>query len=959
MSSIWLTGVALPASGQVPTPIVSEDENNLLSPQAISSEPFGIVTFELPIPVGIQTTPRVIIAEADGRVFYPTLSVRSKEVVEQQPLPPLAVGRPGGLIDRLRNVIRGEPKTRQIPVALTVRALFTGQTPLRIQISGDIGQQVFISPVTGDEPALDQQFQSAIQQWWIDFSNEAGQVVERGDVPTLVHQYLHSMLSRRLDLPYLALNSEPTAPSSQPLQTLALLAAIEPLREQILATALQDTSGEMVGDRPLPMEPNWAPTPSIAQPLPTETESIAAHVPPECFYLRFGSFSNYVWFQEISQRFGGDLAQAVLLRGFNHEAAERIERMLGTKLTAVAKMFGDKIITDMALVGTDLYMKEGASVGVLFEAANVAILKQSMETDRSALLKKYPGAQLQQLNIEGESATLLSTPDNRLRSFLVIHDKFVFVTTSEHLAQRFIQVASGDRSLADLPHFQATRGWMPQSNGYTVFGYFSPEFFYHLVSPKYQIELQRRLKAIAHLEIAEVAALAARAEGHKVDDLKSLASFGFLPEGFDKRPDGARVLNLDGEWIDSLRGARGSFLPIEDVEIDGVTSVEAQQYGRIAAFYQQQWKNMDPMVVGVRRYRSPAGPTREQVAVEGYIAPFVEEKYGWIGRQLAPPTPLEIRLPADDAASLQLHIRDDALIIGSGTTDYHLFAGVKDMMPPEPEEIQGLIKTLQALRATPGYIGAWPKPGLIERLPLGLGLARPDYAGYTRLIGGLWRWQNAGFSLLSFDRSIIENAIPQIAPVESSDPAQARLRVADLTNSTLSNWINIQWYRRGLRASRGNALLLDSFHQYLKVPSAECLAIAEGILDVKLQCPVGGEYELVRAPFGEDWWISSAWQLGSVGPTGKPMPPLEYCAPWLEWFRGGKFHLTQLPGSLSVVGTLELELPPFSTPKSSETGETQSLLPELNFDLFQLPSMIFGGQNSKTPVDTEPKRRSF
>lgn len=84
----------------------------------------------------------------------------------------------------------------------------------------------------------------------------------------------------------------------------------------------------------------------------------------------------------------------------------------------------------------------------------------------------------------------------------------------------------------------------------------SPQSFYHLVSPKYQIELQRRLKAIAHLEIAEVAALAARAEGHKVDDLKSLASFGFLPEGFDKRPDGARVLNLDGEWIDSLRSSR-------------------------------------------------------------------------------------------------------------------------------------------------------------------------------------------------------------------------------------------------------------------------------------------------------------------------------------------------------------------------------------------------------------------
>ncbi len=97
--------------------------------------------------------------------------------------------------------------------------------------------------------------------------------------------------------------------------------------------------------------------------------------------------------------------------------------------------------------------------------------------------------------------------------------------------------------------------------------------------------------------------------------------------------------------------------------------------------------------------------------------------------------------------------------IGRPTEDYHLFAGVKDMVPPAPEETKGLISILRALQAVPGYIGAWPMPGLLDQLPLGLGGGPPDITGYSRLIGGLWRWQGAGFSLLSFDRSIIENTI--------------------------------------------------------------------------------------------------------------------------------------------------------------------------------------------------------
>ena len=699
-------------------------------------------------------------------------------------------------------------------------------------------------------------------QWWAGYIASAKEAIQGEDSPGLIHRYLVSMLADRMQLPPVDL--EPEDPDqtelSQPLQTLALLGAIEPLREAILNREI-NYPGDLSGaDQPLPAQPVWAPRQLPPPEGEVTIEPLATRVPPECFYLRFGSFANYVWFQELGERYGGDISQAVMLRGFNAETSARMERMLASKLTSVAKMFGDKLIADMAIVGTDLYMKEGASLGVLFRANNATLLRASMTSDRQTVVKQTPGARLQDLEIAGHPVSLLSTPDNRVRAFLVSDGDFVFLTTSRTLARRFIEMGAGDTSLAATPAFRWGRSWMPEANDYSVFGYFSPEFFHHLVSPQYQIELQRRLEAIAHLEIAEVASQVALAEGIAADDIEALQAAGLLSTWFDIRPDGARVIRDGEHWVDSARGNRGSFLPIADVEVQSVTRREAEEYAQLAAFYQQQWRQMDPMLVGLRRFRAEEGDG-EQIAVEAYVAPFEAEKYGWIARQLAEPSPLEIRLPADDAASLQLRMRGNSGLLMSASTDYHLFVGVKDMLPPAIGETPGLFKTLSYLRAAPAYMGAWPKPGLIEQLPLGLGRVPVDQAGYSRMIGGLWRWQDQQFSLLSFDRSMIERTIPQLASQNATDPAQARLRVAALEGSQLSQWVNAYWYARGWRSSQGNARFLDEIHQQLKVPGAECLQVSQRLLDVKLQCPLGGEYEFVPVPVGTGgWWQSTAWQ---------------------------------------------------------------------------------------------------
>ena len=140
---------------------------------------------------------------------------------------------------------------------------------------------------------------------------------------------------------------------------------------------------------------------------------------------------------------------------------------------------------------------------------------------------------------------------------------------------------------------------MPLTRNDTVFAYFSTSFFQQLVSPHYQIELARRLRASTDMELLWMARLAAEGRGISAESTHDLIHAGLLPVSFAVRPEGGEVQIEDNQFIDTLRGARGSFLPIPDVEIAGTTQSEAVTCARRNEYYASHWKQFDPLMVGV------------------------------------------------------------------------------------------------------------------------------------------------------------------------------------------------------------------------------------------------------------------------------------------------------------------------------------------------------------------------
>ncbi|MCU0709997.1 MAG: hypothetical protein MUF23_17080, partial [Pirellula sp.] len=620
---------------------------------------WGVGQMEIPVgQIAPDATVRVVVRERDDRVLYPATEIFSADPGPATPIPgqPMpgqrtngrAIGggalvkRLRGALDRLRQHIDPEEYVR-------IHFLFTGNEPLHIELEGDLEMSMVLDPNQLETSASQEHM---LQAWWQGYVQQTQRQIERSDYPTLIERYLVHMLGRRFGFQtpdLLNVKSKKRVRQTDPRPTLSLLAGVESLRDEISEQLWIEPLAPSAPRQQLPSPPRWLDHPVPDIPDDISIESIAQVVPEDFFYIRFGSFANFLWFQRIGESRGGDIAQLAMLRGFNYESSARVERVLNTRMTAVSKLFGDSVISDMAIVGYDLYMQEGPSMGIIFEARNFGVLKASMEQERQATLRRLEsaGCRLEAVDIDGRTVSLLSTPDHQIRSYMVEAEPYLFLTTSKTLASRFLEVQESKASLSNNLAFRFARWMMPLENRYDMFAYFSSEFFHNLLSPRYQIELQRRMLAIAAIETVELAAMvdaseqrrgfagrnlqgrsisvSSQAEELRVPqsasmDIDRWIAKGYLPEWFQRRADGSETLRYADGWIDSARGKRGCFLPIADTPVDDCSTEEAAAYEMTSEFYANQWQETDPLMFGLRRFAHPELPKAERLAIEAYVA---------------------------------------------------------------------------------------------------------------------------------------------------------------------------------------------------------------------------------------------------------------------------------------------------------------------------------------------------
>lgn len=838
-----------------------------LRPQAILGQPFGVAEVSLPLPVaGGQFTPdasRCAIFEKNGRVLYPAVAAgRFPEVAAE------LLGEAG---------LGGLPP---LPTRLNISFLFTGSDPLELTILTPQPQQLVVTPAPPRRP---RDLERAVTRWWKDYHAVARGQHRQGDYPPLIETYLTSMLSHRLGLQPPLLTRMQESESSELANLLGLLFGVEELRFALLRETMQGRGLGEAATLPLPAEVNWQPLALPPDDPQVAIEPIARHVPEDCFYVRFGRFENYLWFDHLKDDYGGNISQMVTLRGHNAGLDEKVQQQLSLKQTALSEALGPQVVSDVALIGRDLYLREGPAIGMLFEARNSALFGTNLQNDRQTALREWKasGATLETVSIAGRDVSFLSTPDHRLRSFYAVDGDYHLVTTTRAIVERFYEVADGAGSLGASAEFQHARRETPLERDDTIFAYLSSAFFRGLFSPRYQVELARRLQSVTDMELVQLARLAAAAEGQPDDTVDALIAGGFLPRGFGTRGDGAPPVDTENGFFDPRRGLRGYFTPIPDMDVHALTPSEAALSQRALQFLQTQWPQMDPLQVAVKRFALE--PERmERIVIDANVSPLAEEKYGWVLSLLGPPTTVQVQSDPRDVVTMQMSLQGG--LLQPAIPAHQVFLGIQDLQPDIEPVPSGFLQTLKILRSTPGYLGAWPQMGLLDLIPFLT--PPPDVFGFSQLPLGLWRWQGNGFSVLSFHQNVLAEAATFLQPVATDNAAQIQVRVSNLANSQLAGWVSALNYSRALQTSTGNVRLLDALTMQLRIAPEQALEFANQLLDTQLVCTLGGEYQYVELPDGSRRWQSSRW-------TGSSLPPPDYTAPLLEWFRGATLSLTK------------------------------------------------------------------
>ena len=828
---------------------------------AIAGKPLGVARVHFPVQDPAEIAPggeRFNIAGEHQRVLYPVF------------LPDRVPGGPGGPA--------GAPRGFQ------ALFLFAGDEPVAFIATTNLSASPYrefravISPAPAPSSSRETRA-SLIGEWWSAYRQFLQGTKRRDEVYPVIESYLAWHLPRLLDLPGEPLDVAPR--TARPLglfpeadHLVDLFLGTESIRIALQRDALLEKSAADDAPPSVPL-PEAPAIPAVELPAaggPAVIEPIARCIPGECLYVRFPSFTDFRALRDRAEEWSGGLNDLILARSLDAGVRERLETQLALRETALGRLFGDLAIGEMAIAAYDTFVREGSALGIIFEVRNEALFAAALgklreEAVEGSRARPEGPAREEKLEIGGRPVAFLSAPGNRIRSFHASAGKFHLVSNCRRLVERFLSCASGGPgSLADDPGFSHARDLHPISAPQGALVYISDPFIRGLIGPAYRAEMTRRIRSGAAMEIAEIAARAAQAETGRVLDLPALEREGFLSPRTIRQADGSKLVATPAGTCDSLRGCRGTFLPIPDVGVERLTPQEARAYQEFSSFYRRQWERVDPVAIRLLLAGSdaaagkpPEGGGRERLAITIDILPFAREPYQVLRAALGQPSPRTLAPLPHEIASLEGEL--SPMLVRSAVW---VRAGILDFERPLVLEAGAGIRPLGDLTQLPAY-AVLP---ITDRFPDGTiqvavylsGKPGPD--GLLAIENGflgvpLWGKVIGERAAVSTRREVLDAFGGEIRLDPTERPAQARLRI-DLTAArAVLPALRAAAHDRARSAAESGAVLLSSIHGTLKVPLGECEAEAERILGARLAAPTGGRFLSGAYPMGGGMFFSS------------------------------------------------------------------------------------------------------
>ena len=368
--------------------------------------------------------------------------------------------------------------------------------------------------------------------------------------------------------------------------------------------------------------------------------SLAGLTPHDFYYARFANVGKLMELLDFSDLWGTSLLRLTSASGEDYGVRERAFRQLCLPDSDLTRLLGPAVISEVAMVGSDPYLRDGSDFSVLLGARSKPALQAALEPFFSAARRKFPEASEDTIEHGGIAIQRLVDARRRVSCHRAWIANVWIYSNSAAAIKRIIDVHNEKRpSLADEPDFKYMRAvplaLEPEEDGFL---YLSDAFIRHVVGPELRIKQKRRLEAVTSLKMLTNAVMF---HGYQngpgkpsMDDLIAAGSLNaddlYDPEG------GVFTWEVDRELArNSVYGDLSFLTPLIEIDATKATQPEREQYEQFRDRYSRYWRNyFDP--IGVR---FKIGKT---ISVETYILPLIDlSEYGRF-EDLAGGEPVEI-----------------------------------------------------------------------------------------------------------------------------------------------------------------------------------------------------------------------------------------------------------------------------------------------------------------------------
>ncbi len=350
---------------------------------------------------------------------------------------------------------------------------------------------------------------------------------------------------------------------------------------------------------PLDAHPFAAMQATLPKPDGGTPEPMAAAVPAEFWYARFNDIRQMLRVLDEADAWITPIVQISQSNPEDRHLSERYQAQLGLKRTGLAKLFGHTVVGQVAITGSDPYLREGSDVTMIFSLKQQAVFDGELAKHLEGYKAEVPGLASTTRDYNGVVITENRDPTGKVRQQRAQVGELALVSNSPRAIERVLDAIQGRTAKlgdeADLKYMLAR-----DPGDHPAFAFLSDKFIGAVVGPQQKLLAARRQQALADLLTPGYAALLhGWLFGQAPASSEALIASGLLGKDELKHSDGAPIEFAPGQGASSSWGRPSALTPLIDLPaVTMVSEGEKTAYQNFVTGYQQYWRQfIDPVAM--------------------------------------------------------------------------------------------------------------------------------------------------------------------------------------------------------------------------------------------------------------------------------------------------------------------------------------------------------------------------